>query len=75
MLIENGEHSKAIQTRLGHARSQTTFDIYGLLMPNMDRDIADRIKHIETPDHEELQFLKVDRVLIGEPVEKLQIAL
>ena len=61
MLIENGEHPKAIQTRLGHAKIQTTFDVYGHLMPNIDREVADRLTRIETPDNGELQVLKVDK--------------
>lgn len=42
-LISQGEHPKAIQTRLGHASIKTTLDTYGHLMEGLDEDLAGRL--------------------------------
>jgi integrase len=43
-LIANGEHSKTIQTRLGHGSIKTTLDLYGHLMPGLDEAAAGRLE-------------------------------
>jgi hypothetical protein len=39
-LIADGEHPKAIQTRLGHGSIAVTMDRYGHLMDGLDNQIA-----------------------------------
>ena len=41
LLIAQGAHPKAIQTRLGHSSIIVTMDTYGHLMEGLDADIAD----------------------------------
>jgi integrase len=43
MLIEQGEYPKVISERLGHASSAFTNDVYGHLMPGMERAAADKM--------------------------------
>jgi integrase len=43
LLIEQGEHAKVIQSRLGHRSIKTTMDTYGHLFEGLDRDAADRL--------------------------------
>lgn len=40
LLIEAGEHLKAIQHRLGHANMETTMNTYGHLLPSADQRAA-----------------------------------
>ncbi|MEK3735661.1 site-specific integrase [Paenibacillus sp. FSL H7-0941] len=42
LLIEDGAPMKAIQKQLGHAREQTTSDIYAHVTKKLSRDTADR---------------------------------
>lgn len=44
-LIADGEHPKAIQTRLGHSSITVTMDRYGHLMDGLDDEIA---AHLDT---------------------------
>lgn len=41
LLITEGAHATAIQQRLGHASIRTTIDVYGHLLPEVDRGTAD----------------------------------
>ena len=45
-LIAEGEHPKAIQTRLGHSSIQVTIDRYGHLMDGLDHQTATRLDAI-----------------------------
>ena len=42
LLIEQGEHPKTIQARLGQASIATTLDVYGHLFDGLDEAAADR---------------------------------
>jgi integrase len=44
-MIADGEHPKAIQTRLGHSSITVTMDRYGHLMDGLDDEIA---AHLDT---------------------------
>ena len=43
LLIDAGTNPKAIQTYMGHSKIQTTFDIYGHLMPGNIDDVRERM--------------------------------
>lgn len=43
LLIEQGEHPKVIQSRLGHASITTTLNTYGHLLEGLDAAAADRL--------------------------------
>jgi integrase len=43
LLIDTGANPKAIQEVMGHSKSQTTFDIYGHLLPGIQDDIRARM--------------------------------
>ncbi len=43
ILIEQGEHPRAIADRLGHTSVRTVLDVYGHLFPDADTGIADRL--------------------------------
>ena len=43
LLIDQGASPKYIQSQLGHASIQMTFDIYGHLMPEAGREIVKRL--------------------------------
>lgn len=49
LLIEQGEHPRVIQARLGHSSIKTTLDTYGHLLEGLDQAAADRLdeKHGE----------------------------
>ncbi len=53
LLIDQGEHPKAIQTRLGHASITTTMDRYGHLFEGTDQAVAARLDAVltGTPAH------------------------
>lgn len=42
-LIEQGQHPKVIQERMGHGSIQVTLDTYGHLMPGMDERVVDTL--------------------------------
>ncbi|MEE9558825.1 MAG: site-specific integrase, partial [Candidatus Brocadiales bacterium] len=44
MLIPQGEHSKYIQSQLGHASITTTMDIYGHIMPEVNREAPRKLE-------------------------------
>ncbi len=46
LLISLGENALVIRDRLGHEDIQTTLGTYGHLYPNMNREVADRLKNI-----------------------------
>lgn len=43
LLIAQGENPKVIQSQLGHASIETTFDRYGHLLPESRRQIGPRL--------------------------------
>ena len=43
LLIDRGANAKAIQVVMGHSKIQTTFDIYGHLLPGSYDDVRDRM--------------------------------
>ncbi|MCH8991558.1 MAG: tyrosine-type recombinase/integrase, partial [Acidobacteria bacterium] len=43
LLISEGQHSKVIQERLGHASIRTTLDVYGHLLEGLDEKAADAL--------------------------------
>ncbi|MBW8059161.1 MAG: site-specific integrase [Solirubrobacterales bacterium] len=43
LLIDAGANPKAIQTFMGHSKIQTTFDIYGHLLPGSHDDVRERM--------------------------------
>ena len=43
LLIDTGANAKAIQVVMGHSKIQTTFDIYGHLLPGSYDDVRDRM--------------------------------
>ena len=43
LLIDAGANPKAIQTFLGHSKIQTTFDVYGHLMPGSIDEVRSRM--------------------------------
>nr|WP_326102005.1 site-specific integrase [Bacillus atrophaeus] len=46
LLISLGENVLVIRDRLGHEDIQTTLGTYGHLYPNMNREVANRLKNI-----------------------------
>ncbi len=44
LLIAGGEHTKVIQSRLGHATIGTTLDTYGHLFDGLDQEAASRLE-------------------------------
>ena len=48
LLIAQGAHPKAIQTRLGHSSIIVTMDTYGHLMEGLDADLADKLNEQAT---------------------------
>jgi integrase len=43
LLIDSGANPKAIQQFMGHSKIQTTFDVYGHLLPGSYDDIRARM--------------------------------
>jgi integrase len=43
LLIDAGANAKAIQEFMGHSKIQTTFDIYGHLLPGSHDDVRERM--------------------------------
>ncbi|HXR30932.1 MAG TPA: tyrosine-type recombinase/integrase [Solirubrobacterales bacterium] len=43
LLIDAGANPKAIQTFMGHSKIQTTFDIYGHLLPGSHDEVRERM--------------------------------
>jgi integrase len=63
LLIDAGANAKAIQTFLGHSEIQTTFDVYGHLMPGSHDEVRERMD----------AYLSASQVTTGrnrEPVER-----
>lgn len=48
LLISLGENALVIRDRLGHEDIQTTLGTYGHLYPNMNREVANRLKNVIT---------------------------
>ncbi|KFI04975.1 hypothetical protein JN25_00330 [Bacillus sp. BSC154] len=46
LLINSGEDIYIISQRLGHKRTNTTYDIYGHLFPNRQKELADRLDNL-----------------------------
>jgi integrase len=44
LLIAQGAHPKAIQTRLGHSSIVVTMDTYGHLLEGLDADLAEKLQ-------------------------------
>jgi integrase len=43
LMLENGEHPKAVQEMLGHANISQTLDTYSHVTPNMQSGAAERL--------------------------------
>jgi integrase len=43
LLIDSGANRKAIQEYMGHSKIQTTFDVYGHLMPGSRDEVRERM--------------------------------
>ena len=43
LLIDTGANPKAIQEVMGHSKIQTTFDVYGHLLPGSHDDVRARM--------------------------------
>lgn len=43
LLIDAGANPKAVQTFVGHSKIQTTFDIYGHLLPGSHDEVRERM--------------------------------
>ena len=43
-MLSQGEEPKVISERLGHSRINITLDRYSHVLPNMQRDAADRLE-------------------------------
>ncbi len=43
LLIAEGAHPKAVQERMGHRSIQTTFNVYGHLLPKLQEEIDDQL--------------------------------
>lgn len=54
LLISLGENALVIRDRLGHEDIQTTLGTYGHLYPNMNREVANRLKNIINVQHSEI---------------------
>ena len=50
LLIDAGANPKAVQTFMGHSKIQTTFDIYGHLLPGSHDEVRERMDAYLTPD-------------------------
>jgi integrase len=46
ILLANGENLKAVQERLGHAAAAMTLDVYGHVLPDFQRAVADRLDRL-----------------------------
>ncbi|AYK66848.1 site-specific integrase [Bacillus subtilis] len=46
LLINSGEDIHIISQRLGHSRTSTTYDIYGHLFPNRQKELADKLDNL-----------------------------
>ncbi len=43
MLIDSGANAKAVQEFVGHSKIQTTFDVYGHLLPGSHDEVRERM--------------------------------
>ena len=43
LLLIQGEHPKVVQERLGHSTLGVTLDVYSLVLPNLQRQAAERL--------------------------------
>ena len=43
LLIDAGANPKAVQAFMGHSKIQTTFDIYGHLLPGSHEEVRERM--------------------------------
>ena len=65
LLIAAGVHPKVIQERLRHRHISTTMDIYGHLMPGMQREAAQRIDEILSAPRENALDKPLDERVLG----------
>lgn len=47
LLIDAGTNPKAIQQFMGHSKIQTTFDVYGHLLPGSHDEVRERVTSVE----------------------------
>lgn len=59
LLISLGENALIILDRLGHEDIQTTLGTYGHLYPNMDREVANRLKNVINVQHNQIADRKM----------------
>lgn len=69
LLISLGENALVIRDRLGHEDIQTTLGTYGHLYPNMNREVANRLKNIIKVEH----MTKPNRKMISNQYVKRNI--
>ena len=43
LLIDSGANAKAVQEFMGHSKIQTTFDVYGHLLPGSHDEVRERM--------------------------------
>ena len=43
LLIDSGANAKAVQEFMGHSKIQTTFDVYGHLLPGSHDEVRERL--------------------------------
>jgi hypothetical protein len=48
LMIARGAHPKLLQSRLGHSSIQVTFDVYGHLLPALDKELAKALEATRT---------------------------
>lgn len=59
LLISLGENALVIRDRLGHEDIQTTLGTYGHLYPNMNREVANRLKNVINVQYNEVANRKM----------------
>lgn len=59
LLILLGENALVIRDRLGHEDIQTTLGTYGHLYPNMNREVANRLKNVINVQYNEVANRKM----------------
>ncbi len=52
LLLSQGIHPKVVQERLGHSTISVTMDIYSHVLPDMQREAADRLDDFFRPPQE-----------------------
>lgn len=69
LLILLGENALVIRDRLGHEDIQTTLGTYGHLYPNMNREVANRLKNVINVQYNEV----ADRKMVSNQYVKRNI--